>query len=143
MNKETVILLAEDDMGHAGLIIKNLERAGITNEIVHFTNGQEVLDHLFSKSLKRDGKGGSPYVLLLDIRMPKVDGIEVLRRIKADKNLRSTPVIMVTTTDEEVTINMCYEMGCSSYIVKPVDYDEFVNMINNLGIYLKMIRLPS
>ncbi len=134
MNKDTVILLAEDDKGHAGLIMKNLKRAGIDNEMILFVNGQEVLDYLFK--LKNNNRS---FVLLLDIRMPKVDGLEVLRRVKADELLSGIPVIMVTTADEEGTIEECKSMGCLKYIVKPVNYDGFVKTIQELSSFIQNI----
>jgi CheY-like chemotaxis protein len=143
MNKDTVILLAEDDNGHAGLIMKNLKRAGIENEIILFKNGQETIDFLFQKGPGPKRKDGIPYVLLLDIRMPKIDGIEVLRRVKEDEKLSAIPVIMVTTTDEQDTIDKCYSMGCMNYIVKPVDYEEFVDAIRKLGRLLQMTEIPE
>ena len=110
MKKDAVILLAEDDEGHAGLIKKNLVRSGINNEILHFRDGQETLDFIFGRgSVSR--KEGVEYILLLDIRMPKVDGIEVLRQVRDDGVYKNMPVIMVTTTDEAETVKLCNELG--------------------------------
>lgn len=146
MNKEVVILIAEDDEGHAGLIRKNLARAGIVNNILHFWDGQELLDFLFDT--RRDGeervrRNGVPYVLLLDIRMPKIDGVEVLRRVKADKGMRKMPVIMITTTDDPREVEKCHELGCNSYITKPVEYENFVNAIRQLGLFLAVVQVPA
>lgn len=142
-NKEVEILITEDDEGHAQLIQRNLIRAGIANPMQHFRNGQEVLDFLF-----RDGNGphrrsGKAYLLILDIRMPKVDGVEVLRRIKADENLKKMPIIMLTTTDDPREVELCHELGCSHYIAKPVDYDRFVESIRNLGLFLSVVEVPA
>ncbi|MDO8283097.1 MAG: response regulator [Thermodesulfovibrionia bacterium] len=143
MKNNIVILLAEDDFGHAGLIIKNLKRSGIGNEIIHFKDGQDTLNYLSEQTQVPKDQGGAGYVLLLDIRMPRVDGIEVLTRMKKDERLRRIPVIMVTTTDDDATVNLCYELGCASYISKPVDYDAFIKMVQELGAYLKMMEVPE
>jgi CheY-like chemotaxis protein len=144
MSKDVVVLIAEDDAGHFQLIRKNLWLSCVDKEIVQFTNGQEVLDFLFDKDTDRHVDRATHYVLLLDIRMPKVDGLEVLRKIKADENLRSIPVIMLTTTSEVDMINQCYELGCSYYMVKPVDYHRFMSAVQNLGAFLSLegLRVP-
>jgi CheY-like chemotaxis protein len=135
-----VILLAEDDEGHTALIKKNLKRAGIENEIIHFMDGQETLDFLFDK--KKGRKLGMAYLLLLDIRMPKVDGVEVLRQVKADNELKKMPVIIITTTDDPREVSRCHELGCSSYVTKPIDYNKFVEAIRQLGLFLLVVEVP-
>jgi len=142
MRKEIHIIIAEDDDGHAALINKNLRRAGIENEIIRFADGQQVLDFLFRKGDGPHRKAGDSYLLLLDIRMPKVDGIEVLRQLKADEELRKIPVIMVTTTDDPREVEHCHLLGCSNYITKPVDYDKFVNAVRQLGLFLMIVQVP-
>lgn len=143
MHNEVIILIAEDDEGHAGLIKMNLKRAGLINEILHFEDGQEILDFLFMKNKGRHRDVGKSYLLLLDIRMPKVDGIEVLSKIKADNELKKLPVIMVTTTDDPREVERCYLLGCSTYIKKPIDYENFVNAIKQLGLYIAIIEIPK
>ena len=140
---EVTLIVAEDDDGHASLITRNLKRAGIKNEIVRFRDGQETLDFLF-----RDGNGthrhtDTSYILLLDIRMPKVDGVEVLRKIKQDPELTKIPVTMLTTTDDPREVEECYCLGCSNYITKPVDYDRFVEVIKQLGLFLLVVQVPE
>lgn len=142
MNRDVVILVAEDDEGHAGLIKKNLTRAGIVNEILHFKNGQEILDFLFRQGDGPHLQTGTAYVLLLDIRMPKVDGAQVLAQVKADPELRKLPVIMITTTDDPIEVENCHALGCSNYITKPIDYDNFVNAIRQLGLFLSVVQVP-
>ncbi|MFO1451597.1 MAG: response regulator [Opitutaceae bacterium] len=142
MNTPPVILIVEDDEGHAILVRENLELAGLSNRIEHFGDGQAVLDFLF-----RHGRGAvreheQMYLVLLDIRMPKVDGIEVLRRIKADPELRKLPVIMLTTTDDMREVERCHELGCSVYIQKPVDYDRFAEAIRRLGLFITLLLIP-
>jgi len=142
MNQEVTILIAEDDEGHAELIRMNLARAGIANAVVHFKDGQEAHDFLFRQGDGPHRESGKAYVLLLDIRMPKMDGTEVLKRIKADKELRKIPVIMITTTDDPREVAHCHELGCSNYITKPVGYDGFVNAIRQLGMFLIVVQVP-
>jgi CheY-like chemotaxis protein len=142
MKDSVIILIAEDDDGHASLIRKNLKRAGIGNEIIRFGDGQEVLDFLFPADGSFQRTPGNAYLLLLDIRMPKVDGTEVLRRIKNDDELKKMPVIMVTTTDDPREVESCHRYGCNSYITKPVDYEKFVAAIQQLGLFLMVVQVP-
>lgn len=141
MKKEVVILIAEDDPGHASLIKKNLKRAGISNKIIHFTDGQQVLDFILQSRDDNDLEFKS-YLLLLDIRMPKVDGVEVLRQVKQEKELKKIPVIMITTTDDPKEVNACHKLGCSTYIVKPIDYEQFIRAIRQLGLFLSVVEVP-
>jgi CheY-like chemotaxis protein len=141
MGNDIRILIAEDDEGHASLIQRNLRRAGIINEIEHFRNGEEVMEYLFANFNELEEEG-LPLLLLLDIRMPKMDGIEVLRKIKEDRLLKKMPVTMLTTTDDPVQIDLCHELGCSHYISKPVDYEDFIKVIRQLGLFLKVVSLP-
>lgn len=143
MNKEVVILVADDDDGHAGLIQKNLFRAGIANTIIRFRDGQEVIDFLFRKDVNHSMMEGMAYVLLLDIRMPKIDGTEVLRIIKSSDDLKSIPVIMITTTDDPREVETCHQLGCNNYITKPVEYEAFVNAIRQLGLFLSVVQVPQ
>ena len=143
MNQDVIILVAEDDEGHAGLIRKNLARAGIANQLLHFKDGQAIVDFLFKQGEGLQRQLGVPYVLLLDIRMPKLDGTEVLKLIKADEELRKMPVIMITTTDDPRDVEKCHAIGCSNYITKPVDYDAFVNAIRQLGLFLAVVQVPA
>ena len=128
MKKELTIILAEDDEGHATLIKRNLKRSGLLNEIIHF---------------KDENEESFPSLLLLDIKMPKIDGIEVLRQVKQDAVLKKMPVIMITTTDDPREINKCHDLGCSNYIAKPIDYDKFVDAIRKLGLFLLIVELPQ
>jgi CheY-like chemotaxis protein len=143
MNREVVILVAEDDEGHAGLIRKNLARAGITNELMHFRDGQEISDFLFKRGEGPHRQSGVSYILLLDIRMPKLDGTEVLRQIKSDPELKKIPVIMITTTEDPREVERCHMLGCSNYITKPVEYEAFVNAVRQLGLFLAVVQIPK
>lgn len=133
------ILIVDDDEGHAILIRENLESAGVRNRIEHFRDGQAILD--FFASRPRDDQESC--LVLLDIRMPKIDGIEVLRRLKADPKLANIPVIMLTTTDDAREVERCYALGCNVYIQKPVDYDRFADAIRRLGLFVPLLLIPG
>ncbi|MBN1348122.1 response regulator [candidate division KSB1 bacterium] len=143
MKQEVKIIIAEDDDGHAALIQRNLKRAGVLNDIIRFPDGQETLDYLFQRSEYKNRVNGIPLLLLLDIKMPKIDGVEVLRQIKADSRMRKIPVIMITTTDDPREVAKCHELGCSNYITKPIDYDKFVEAIRKLGLFLLVVEVPA
>jgi CheY-like chemotaxis protein len=143
MTREVSILIADDDPGHVRLIEKNLSRAGLHNPMQRFDDGQQVLDFFFGKHPGPHCKPDTSYLLLLDIRMPKVDGVEVLRRIKDDAAIRKIPVIMLTTTDDPREVARCHALGCNSYIVKPVDYDKFAETITNLGLFISLVEIPG
>ena len=136
MRKRKTIIIVEDDIGHAGLIIKNLKRSSVKDEIIHFSNGEKVLDFLFDEDCPcREDKVSC--IMLLDIRMPKIDGIEVLRKIKDNNNTMLIPVIMVSTTDDPKTMDECFELGCCKYVAKPVQHSEFVKMVQQVALYIK------
>ena len=143
MKEEVVVLIVEDDDGHARLIEKNLRRASIKNEMLRFADGQQILDFLFRRGEGRQREDLTPYLLLLDIRIPKIDGVEVLRQIKQDEELRKIPVIMLTTTDDPREVDACHRLGCSHYIVKPVEYDKFSAALGQLGLFLKIVQVPQ
>ena len=144
MKKDMVILIAEDDAGHFQLIKKNLWLTCVDSDILQFKSGQEILDFLFKNRNDMHLEENKQYVLLLDIRMSQVDGIEVLKKIKEDEELRKIPVIMLTTTSEASMVKQCYELGCSYYMVKPVNYHHFMEAVQNLGEFLSLrgMRLP-
>jgi DNA-binding response OmpR family regulator len=141
--QEVVILMAEDDDGHAGLIRRNLKRSGISNEIIHFRDGAEAMDYIMGIKNDIGTSKEKTYLLLLDIRMPKLDGLEVLKRIKADDDLKTMPVLMLTTTDDPKEVKRCHELGCSNYITKPIEYDAFVEAVHSLGLFLKIVKVPN
>ena len=141
-SESLVILLAEDDEGHASLVQRNLRRAGIVNDIVHVKDGQEALDYIHCAGAHAGRVSAGRLLLLLDIKMPRVDGVEVLRQLKADDRTAMIPVIMLTTTDDPQEIQRCYELGCSIYITKPVASDEFVEDIRRLGMFLSIVKVP-
>ena len=143
MKDEIVILITEDDDGHFFLIKKNLERIGINNSIIRFIDGQEILDFLFRKGTGPIREFDKGYLLLLDINMPKVDGVEVLRLIKDEPELDNIPVIMLTTSDDQANADECRELGCTAYIVKPVEYEAFVSTIRDIGQFLSVVVIPE
>lgn len=143
MKEEVNIIVTEDDEGHASLIQKNLKRAGISNPILHFKDGEETLNFLFRREGGPHRKTETAYLLLLDIRMSKVDGLEVLQHIKKDSELRKMPVIMITTADDPKEVETCHYLGCNTYITKPVDYDRFVEAIRQLGLFLLVVEVPK
>jgi len=137
------IVLAEDDDGHASLILRNLERAGLANGFVRVRDGQEAIELLRGEGDHAGRAIEGDYLLLLDINMPRVDGVEVLRQVKADPRLATTPVIILTTTDDPREVERCYQLGCNVYITKPVAYDQFVEAIRQLGLFLQVVKVPS
>jgi len=141
-NEPMVILLAEDDEGHALLVRRNIARAGIANEIVHVTDGQEALDYIGRQGKYTDRPVAGPLLVVLDINMPRVDGVQVLTRVKANEVTAKIPVIMLTTTDDPREVESCYAAGCSVYVTKPVEYDDFVEAIKRLGMFLQIVQIP-
>jgi CheY-like chemotaxis protein len=136
----TVILLVEDDPGHARLIEKNLRRSSVTCEIVKLADGQQILDYLHAHPGAAESSGA---VVLLDLNMPGLSGYQVLKRLKAHERTRSIPVVILTTTDDSAEIKRCYDLGCNAYITKPVDYEQFSEMIHRLGLFLTIVRTPE
>jgi CheY-like chemotaxis protein len=139
--RKLTILLAEDDDGHATLFRRNLQRTRIEAEVLRMRNGQEILDYLGQPPTEKTR--AVPTLVLLDISMPKVDGIEVLRRIKANPETRTLPVYMLTTTDNPLEIERCFELGCNAYVTKPIAYDAFIKAIERLCGFLEITQLPG
>lgn len=141
------IVLAEDDDGHATLVQRNLRRAGIVNEIVRVKDGQEAVEYVLSQGAYAGQPRPSTLFMLLDINMPRMDGIQALQHIRADKynhnHNQFIPIVMLTTTDDPREIERCYEAGCSLYITKPVEYDAFCEVIRRLGLFLQIVRVPE
>ena len=142
-NQELVILLVEDDEGHAYLIRQNLQDAGVANRIVHLPNGQEALDYVHRRGRHAGRVPAGPLLVLLDINMPLVTGEEVLRQLKADPTTDQLPVVVLTTTDDPREVDRCYGLGCSVYITKPVQYQDFVDALTRLGMFLEIIQVPG
>lgn len=143
MTTPITILLVEDDEGHSRLIRKNLQRSGFANDIIAFSGGQEVLDYLFSEGNYQGHAIASPLLILLDLNMPGVSGLQVLERLKSNVRTRSIPVIILTTTDDQREMTRCYELGCNLYITKPVQYEAFAQAIRELGLLLTIVTVPN
>ena len=141
--EKPVILLSEDDDGHVRLIKNNIRRAGINNDIVVFKDGQETLDFLYRNGTGPHRGKQVAYLLLLDLYMPVVNGLEVLKQLKQDNNLKNIPVVVLSTADDPKQIEHCYEIGCSKYIIKPVDYLSFSNTIRQLGRFINREVIPN
>lgn len=142
LTQELTILVVDDDDGHSELVRRNLQRSGIHNPIVALSNGIDALDYVFRRNAYAD-RTGDELLVLLDINMPGIDGVEVLRQIKADATTKAIPIIVLTTTDDPREINRCYELGCSVYITKPVDPSAFIEAIRRLGLLISVVRIPT
>lgn len=140
--EEVIILIAEDDDGHAELIDENLREAGLLNPRIRFRDGEEAWSFFEGKRPGERMEKGRPYLLLLDIRMPRMDGLELLRKIKKSKELETLPIIVLTTTDDPREIEECYREGCNFYITKPIDFGRFTETLKRLGLFVKVIRVP-
>jgi CheY-like chemotaxis protein len=137
------ILLVEDDAGHARLIEKNLRRSNITNEIIVLSNGQQAIDYLFEESADVVSRHRPPFLVLLDLNLPGIDGYQVLRRMKGDDRSKRIPVVILTTTDDAREVKRCYNLGCNVYITKPVDYEKFSEAIRKIGQFLSVVTVPN
>lgn len=143
-NQDAVtILLVEDDEGHALLIEKNLRRAGIANTIIKLDNGQKAVDFLFKSGNYNGEEHPMPFLILLDLNLPVLNGEQVLKIIKNDARTKQIPVVILTTTDNPHDISRCYELGCNVYINKPVEYDKFTEAIRMLGLFLAIVKVPE
>jgi len=135
------IVMIEDDEGHARLIEKNIRRAGISNAIRHFVDGTSALKYLYEDESGPALNG--PALILLDLNLPDMSGTDILAKIKSEGALRRTPVVVLTTTDDKIEIQRCYDLGCNVYITKPVNYESFAEAIKQLGLFLSVIQVPD
>ncbi len=137
------IVMIEDDQGHARLIEKNIRRAGVNNEIAAFADGTTALEYL----LGPDGSGAVSahrfLLILLDLNLPDMAGVDILSRIKANSHVRRSPVIVLTTTDDAREIQKCYDLGANLYVTKPVNYEDFANAIRQLGLFFSVVQVPE
>ena len=137
------IAMIEDDDGHATLIERNIRRAGVNNLVIPLSSGSAALDYLFGP----DGSGvvhaGHSLLILLDLNLPDMSGIDILVKVKANQHLKRTPVVVLTTTDDQREIQRCYDLGANVYITKPVDYEGFANAIRQLGLFFSVMQVPS
>lgn len=136
------ILLAEDDPNDVELTLIALADYNVANEVVVVGDGEEALDYLYRRSAFKMRANGNPVVVLLDLKMPKVDGLEVLRAIKADEQFKTMPVVVLTSSREESDLAESYKLGVNAYVVKPVDFHEFIDAVKQLGVFWAVINEP-
>ncbi len=137
------VLLAEDDPNDVALTLRTLSKHGLANDVDVVHDGEAALDYLYRRGPCSGRTGGNPVVVLLDIKMPKVSGIDVLRQIKTDPQLSCLPVVMLTSSAEERDLLQCYDLGVNAYVVKPVDFQEFSEAVRQVGVFWAMVnRLP-
>ena len=136
MGEPVLIMLVEDNVDHAELVKRTMEDHRIANEIIHFSDGQSALDYLLRKDGYADTTSSPrPHIILLDLRLPRVDGLELLQTIKSNDELKNIPVVILTTSDAEKDVSRAYSHHVNSYLVKPVGYEEFRTLMNDLGFY--------
>ena len=140
--KEVTIVMIEDDEGHARLIEKNVRRAGVNNPIVPFADGNSALDFILGKERTGEGNKNNYLLILLDLNLPDMSGIDILEKIKSNPHTKRLPVVILTTTDDEGEIQRCYDLGANLYITKPVEYDSFANAIRQLGLFFSVMQIP-
>ncbi len=136
------ILLVEDSANDAELILAALSENNLANEVVVVRDGEEALDYLYRRSIFRLRLEGNPVVVLLDLKLPKVDGLEVIEQLKSDPIMRVVPIVVLTSSREEPDLRRCYDLGVNAYVVKPVDFHEFVSAIKGLGLFWAVINQP-
>ena len=137
------IVMVEDDEGHATLIERNIRRAGVNNPIVPFTNGSSALEFLFGEDGSGAKHAGSSLLILLDLNLPDMTGVDILTKIKGNEHLKRVPVVVLTTTDDQREIQRCYDLGANVYITKPVDYVGFASAIRSLGLFFSVMQVPT
>ncbi len=136
------IFLVEDDARDLELTLVALERSQLANEVVTVRDGEQALDYLFRRGDHANRLAGNPAVILLDLKLPKVNGLEVLEAVRQDPQLRSVPVVMLTSSQEETDLVRSYELGVNAYVVKPVDFKQFVSAIAELGVFWGVLNEP-
>ncbi|WP_346830482.1 response regulator [Pseudomonas abietaniphila] len=136
------ILLVEDNPNDLELTLVALERSQLANEVIVLRDGVEALDYLFRRNQYQDRVAGNPAVLLLDLKLPRLDGLEVLKAIRESDELRSIPVVMLTSSREEPDLQRAYSLGVNAYVVKPVEFKEFVSAISDLGVFWAVLNEP-
>src|SRR5262245_57594545 len=142
MNEAKRILIAEDDENDAELILKAMEKYNITNEVVVVEDGAEALDYLYRRGDYEARAEGNPVLVLLDIKMPRVNGLEVLQEIRADEQLKMIPTAMLTSSRQEGDLLVSYQLGVNAYVVKPMDFNKFVEAVRELGVFWLMVNEP-
>jgi CheY-like chemotaxis protein len=142
MRKPGKILLVEDDLNDVELTLSALAENHLANEVLVARDGEEALDYLYRRGAYASREEANPIVVLLDLKLPKVDGMEVLRRVKSDPALKTIPVVMLTSSREEQDLVRSYDLGTNGYVVKPVDFHEFVEAVRELGLFWTVVNHP-
>ncbi|ACA14870.1 response regulator receiver protein [Methylobacterium sp. 4-46] len=137
------IVMIEDDEGHARLIERNIRRAGVNNEILPFRDGTSALAYLLGPDGTGEVSAGRHLLILLDLNLPDMTGLDILETVKANPHTRRSPVVVLTTTDDSREIQRCYDFGANVYITKPVNYDGFANAIRQLGLFFSVMQVPE
>lgn len=143
MSQHVTIVMIEDDEGHARLIERNIRRAGVNNDIIPFANGTDAIRFLFGPDGSGAVSNGRALLILLDLNLPDMSGVDILKRVKENEHLKRSPVVVLTTTDDEREIQRCYDIGANVYITKPVNYESFANAIRQLGLFFSVIQVPA
>jgi CheY-like chemotaxis protein len=137
------IVMVEDDEGHARLIEKNIRRAGVNNEIIPFTDGTSALEYMLGADGSGEASARRHLLVLLDLNLPDMTGVDILAKVKANRHTRRSPVVVLTTTDDQREIQRCYDLGANVYITKPVNYESFANAIRQLGLFFSVMQIPE
>ncbi|GJD30664.1 Response regulator rcp1 [Methylobacterium adhaesivum] len=137
------IVMIEDDEGHARLIERNIRRAGVNNEIVPFRDGTSALAYLLGPDGSGEASARRHLLILLDLNLPDMTGLDILEKVKANPHTRRSPVVVLTTTDDSREVQRCYDLGANVYITKPVNYEGFSNAIRQLGLFFSVMQVPE
>lgn len=137
------IVMIEDDEGHARLIERNIRRAGVNNTILPFRDGTSALAYLFGTDGTGEASAKRHLLILLDLNLPDMTGIDILEKVKANPHTKRSPVVVLTTTDDQREIQRCYDLGANVYITKPVNYEGFANAIRQLGLFFSVMQVPE
>ena len=137
------IVMIEDDEGHARLIERNIRRAGVNNAIRPFRDGTTALEYLLGSDGTGEASAKRHLLILLDLNLPDMTGIDILERVKANPHTKRSPVVVLTTTDDQREIQRCYDLGANVYITKPVNYEGFANAIRQLGLFFSVMQVPE
>jgi CheY-like chemotaxis protein len=137
------IVMIEDDEGHAKLIERNIRRAGVNNENVAFTDGTNAIRYLLGPDGTGQASAKRHLLVLLDLNLPDMAGVDILAKIKSNPHIRRSPVVVLTTTDDKSEIQRCYDLGCNAYITKPVNYENFANAIRQMGLFFSVMQVPE
>src|SRR6201995_1100513 len=143
IGQPVVIVMIEDAGGNATLIERNIRRAGVNNQVIPFRNGTDALEYLLGEDGKGTAHAGSSLLVLLDLNLPDMTGVDILAKVKENTHLKRSPVVVLTTTDDQREIQRCYDLGANVYITKPVNYEGFANAIRQLGLFFSVMQVPE